>query len=94
MSRRARDWAWGLSVTPPQKLVLLALSEHADDSGDCWPSLTRLSELTGLVRSTVVQALNALAAIDSVPAADRGGGTWTGHHRNRTRPWSDRRTGR
>jgi len=31
MSRVARDWAWALRVTPPHKLVILALAERADD---------------------------------------------------------------
>jgi DNA-binding MarR family transcriptional regulator len=60
MSRFARDWAWTLPVPPPQKLVILALAERADDSGTCWPSLTHLTEMTGLVRSTVALALIGL----------------------------------
>ena len=60
MSRFARDWAWALQVTPPQKLVILALAERADDGGTCWPSLTHLTEMTGLVRSTVALALIGL----------------------------------
>ncbi len=62
MSRVARDWAWALRViTPTQKFVMLALAERADDSGACWPSLTHLTEMTGLVRSTVALALRGVA---------------------------------
>ena len=72
MSRFARDWAWTLPVPPPQKLVILALAERADDSGTCWPSLTHLTEMTGLVRSTVALALIGLEDAHLV-VRDRGG---------------------
>jgi hypothetical protein len=41
MSRAARDWVWALSVTPVQKLVIMALAERADDEGHCFPSLAQ-----------------------------------------------------
>jgi DNA-binding MarR family transcriptional regulator len=70
MSRQARDWVWTLAtVTPPQKFVLLALAERADESGICWPSLSRLSAMTLLARSTVVLALNELEAAGSSRAS-------------------------
>ena len=72
MSLAARDWAWALRVTPPQKLVILALAERADDSGTCWPSLTHLTEMTRLVRSTVALALVGLEEAQLI-ARDRGG---------------------
>ncbi len=72
MSRVARDWAWALRVTPPQKLVILALAERADDSGACWPSLAHLTEMTGLVRSTVAVALTGLEEARLI-SRDRGG---------------------
>ena len=68
----ARDWAWALRVTPPQKLVILALAERADDSGACWPSLTYLTDMTGLVRSTIAVALTGLEEARLI-ARDRGG---------------------
>ena len=72
MSRCARDWAWALQVAPPQKLVILALAERADDGGTCWPSLTHLTEMTGLVRSTVALALIGLEDAHRI-VRDRGG---------------------
>lgn len=33
---------------PTQKLLLLALADHADDEGKCYPSLARLARRTGL----------------------------------------------
>jgi putative SOS response-associated peptidase YedK len=39
MKRAARDWAWhGRGLTPAQRLVLLALAEHAEETCGCWPS--------------------------------------------------------
>jgi DNA-binding transcriptional ArsR family regulator len=61
MSRAARDWAWNCQgLTPGQRLVLLALAEHADDAGRCWPSLSRLAERTEVDRRTVTRSLAAL----------------------------------
>ena len=78
MSRAARDWAWTLSVTPVQKLVITALAERADDEGRCFPSLAHLTRMTGLARSTVVVALQELEAARRIVRV-RGGGrksTW------------------
>jgi hypothetical protein len=73
MGRRARDWAWGRhGLTPAQRLVLLALAEHADDHGEsCFPSLGLLERMTELSRRGITKALNGLdgALIDR----DRGG---------------------
>ena len=77
MSRVARDWAWALRVTPPQKLVILALAERADDSGACWPSLAHLTEMTGLVRSTVAVALTGLEEARLISRARGGAGRST-----------------
>lgn len=60
MSRGARDWAWSQTVTPTQKLVLLSLAEHANDSGGCWPSTARLRELTGLSERAIRNAVREL----------------------------------
>jgi hypothetical protein len=39
-------WAWRQSTpTPTSKLVLLALAEHADQHGVCWPSQARLATM-------------------------------------------------
>ena len=63
MSRAARDWAWDCrGLTPAQRLVLLALAEHADEAGGCWPSLSRLAARAELDRRTVTRSLAALEA--------------------------------
>lgn len=63
MSVRALGAVWRVECEPVQKLLLLALADHAnDETFDCWPSLTHLSQKTGLGRSTIARALNALEA--------------------------------
>lgn len=63
MSRAARDWAWDCrGLTPAQRLVLLALAEHADEAGGCWPSLSRLAARAEVDRRTVTRCLAALEA--------------------------------
>ena len=37
MSLKAMTWAWAQDVPIATKAVLLALADHADDEGDCWP---------------------------------------------------------
>lgn len=61
MSRCARDWARRCrGLTPALRCILLALAEHADEEGRCWPSLTRLAELTEVDRRTVTRGLAEL----------------------------------
>lgn len=37
-----------LSLGPTERLIMLALADHADDDGRCYPSMARLSQRTGL----------------------------------------------
>ncbi len=61
MSRRARDWAWSRrGLTPALRCILLALAEHADEQGRCWPSLARLAALAEVDRRTVTRGLAEL----------------------------------
>jgi DNA-binding transcriptional ArsR family regulator len=74
MSRRARDWAWSCrGLTLALRCILLALAEHADEEGRCWPSLTRLAALTEADRRTVTRGLAALEARALVARARRPG---------------------
>ena len=54
MSKEARDWAYSQSLKAPAKPVLVALAEHG---AECWPSVTRLAEMTGYCVRTVRNAL-------------------------------------
>jgi len=53
---------WGAAApwTPGQRLVLLALADHADDDGVCWPGIARVAEKTGLARETVIRYIKKL----------------------------------
>jgi hypothetical protein len=62
MSLKASTWAWNQKVSPPLKLVLLAFANFADDAGQCWPSRSRLSELTGFNPRQVQRILKKLRA--------------------------------
>lgn len=48
MSREAYRWAWAQELPATAKLVLLALAEHADPQGVCWPGQSRLAGMCGL----------------------------------------------
>jgi len=52
--------AWDLQLPPLEKLVALALADHANDAGVCWPSVTRLSTRSGVSRSTVIRTIGEL----------------------------------
>jgi len=60
MSYKAAEWAWAIPLTPTEKLILLALSDHADDAGKCWPSLAHLERKTGCHRTTVWRTIDRL----------------------------------
>ena len=38
------NWAWTLSLRPTTKLVLMSLSDIANDSGQCYPSIRHLAQ--------------------------------------------------
>jgi len=61
MSYRAMDWAFEQPIKDAgEKFVLIAIAKHADDNMQCYPSIARLSKLTGLATSTVKLKLKSL----------------------------------
>jgi hypothetical protein len=52
--------AWDLQLPPLEKLVALALADHANDAAVCWPSVTRISTRSGVSRSTVIRTIGEL----------------------------------
>lgn len=71
-SYKAMAWAWDLELaTPAEKLVLLNLAGRADQAYSCYPGLNHIARQTGLNRSTVTRALNALEAADVLMRATR-----------------------
>ncbi len=57
MSLEACVWAWSQTLTPPQKLTLLALADRANAEGYCWPSRADLMHRTGLSHNTLAKCL-------------------------------------
>lgn len=54
MSAKLMDAIFGLSLPPVDKLVLLALADHAKNDGPrCFPSIARVAEKTSLTRRGV-----------------------------------------
>lgn len=60
MSVKASTWAWEQPINGNAKLVLLALADHANDEGDCWPGVKTISLKTGFSESTVRRLISRL----------------------------------
>lgn len=75
MSAKATFWAWkqrGLSAS--EKLVLLCLSDcHNGNTGRCDPSVTYISDNTGLHRETVMKAINTVESKRRIKVEKRQG---------------------
>jgi hypothetical protein len=65
--------AWAFTTERPstERFVLVALAEHADDDGVCWPGVERLAERTGFNRATVQRALARLEVDGLVSRQER-----------------------
>ncbi len=76
MSVKVMLWAHHLRIglTPPQKLVLSVLAEHADDQGgNSWPSVATISAESEMAERTVQRALKELVEKKIVSSAVGGG---------------------
>jgi hypothetical protein len=62
VSNRALRWAFNLPVTGARKPVLLALADHANIAGMCWPSIGRLAVFAGVTDRAVRATLRDLEA--------------------------------
>lgn len=61
MSLDATRYAWkNKNVKGNAKFILVALADRADENHQCWPSVDRLREDTGLDRKTIHACLNLL----------------------------------
>ena len=61
MSIDAMNWVWELNnISCPEKMVLLALANRANEDHRAWPSLKRIQKDTSLCRSSVVKYLSSL----------------------------------
>ena len=61
MSVKVMGWVWDQRGVPAlQKLTLLALADHANDKGACWPGVADLVEKTGLSERAIHYHIKAL----------------------------------
>lgn len=59
----ASAWAFDARLDPLARLVALTISLHTDATGRAWPSVRRLSELTGLHVRTVTDRVQQLISL-------------------------------
>lgn len=64
MANNVLNWAWSLRLDPMQKLVLIALSDRADENGYCYPGISWIMRATGASERTVQRAIRDLDAAD------------------------------
>ncbi|MCU8489935.1 helix-turn-helix domain-containing protein [Vibrio vulnificus] len=63
MSVKVMSYVWDISLFKgSDKLVMLCLADHADDSGLCWPSIDTIARKSGVSPTTVKSTLKKLEA--------------------------------
>lgn len=67
------QWAFAQNAQGTTKVVLLALADHADASGVCWPSIDALAKKTALSDKTIRRHLAILEALGLVAKQPRRG---------------------
>ncbi len=67
---------WPLQMPPTPKAVLIALAYHANDEGECWPSIGRLAERTCFSERAVQNAIHWLEGAGALQT-DRSSGRHT-----------------
>ena len=60
MSVKAMTWAFEQPISGNEKVVLLALADHANDVGECWPSISRIAEKSYVSERTVQRIISKL----------------------------------
>lgn len=61
MSVRALTWALDQRTgSPTAKAILMVLADHANEEGECWPSIDRIAHLAETTRRTVQRHLQDL----------------------------------
>lgn len=72
MSLDALKWAWEQHCpNPTSKLVLMALADHANADGECWPSMNRIAQRTGISSRQVSTHITSLVAAGFVVKGNR-----------------------
>jgi len=57
MAYKATHWAWELELRMPEKFVLVALADMADESFSCFPGQKRIADMVGGSVKTVQRAI-------------------------------------
>ena len=60
MSVSAMSWAWKKARSSTEKIVLVALADHANDEGKCWPGYKGLAGKCGLTRRSIIYVIQRL----------------------------------
>lgn len=60
MSVKALTWAFDQPIAGNEKVVLLALADHANEHGVCWPSISLLMQRAHVGERTVQRAIQSL----------------------------------
>lgn len=71
MGIKAMTWAFEQPISGNEKVILLALADHADDDGYCWPSISRLVERSYTSESTVRRTLSDLRSMGFIEVESR-----------------------
>ena len=79
MSIKQMSLVWKLGrpdVSSCERLVLLALADHANDDGECWPGISAVCCKTGMVRRCVqrhIHKLQELGLLQAIPRTRKDG---------------------
>lgn len=60
MSFCCTKWAWQQVLPHMEKIILLALAEHANKHNECHPSMSTLAEECGMCRRSVIRIVEKL----------------------------------
>lgn len=71
MSNKVADLAWKQKLRSTTKFVLIALSDHANETGWCWPGKPLLAAKCGLTERSVQKALIELERLGLIEAQER-----------------------
>lgn len=72
MAINVMTWAFQQQVpSPTAKLVLIALADHANGDGECWPSMERIGVMAGISPRSVSRHVTALEELGLVQRARR-----------------------
>ena len=72
MSVKAMAWAWTQeALSEGEKLLLMAVADHADDEGVCWPGQVGLAKKCGVTDRTVRTRLKKLETLGLIAREPR-----------------------